>query len=62
MKMKPLKASDLIELLQGHIELYGDENVYIFDSYDMSYKTFSERKISRLHNNFVIECECESED
>jgi hypothetical protein len=60
--MKPLKASDLIELLQGHIELYGDENVYIFDAYDMSYKTFNERRISRLHNNFVIECKYESED
>ena len=55
-------ASELIELLQDHIALHGDESVYIYDGYGVIYKTFREQQTNRIQNHFVIECECEGED
>ena len=61
--MKQIKASDLIHLLNEHIEKYGDNKVFIYDGYSCCYKTFSTHHISRTSGNvFVIECEEEDED
>lgn len=53
----PLKASELVKMLNAHIEKYGDENVLIYDDYAVVYRSISENDISRTHGDrFVIEC------
>lgn len=61
--LDPLKASDLIKLLQKHIERNGDTNVMLYDDYDVSYKTINKTKISRdINKNFVIQCDHEKDE
>lgn len=50
-------ASKLVELLNEHIEKYGDEEIRIFDDYKGAYRRIRTYEISRLGNKFVIECE-----
>ena len=58
-----MTASELVTLLNQHIEKHGDDKVFIYDGYNALYKTFSNRHISRTMGNiFVIECEEEHED
>lgn len=58
----PITASELVELLNEHIEEFGDGNVMINDEYSSSYKTFDKTKISRMPGSrFVITCEMEED-
>lgn len=54
----PIKASELVNMLNEHIKKYGDGNVMIYDDYSSVYKTISDNNISRTYGDrFVIECD-----
>jgi len=56
--MDAIKISELITMLQSHMQKYGDDKVMLYDDYEIVYKTISKNNISKSHENrFVIECE-----
>lgn len=58
-----VNASDLVKMLNKHIEKYGDGKVMIYDDYKSTYKSFSNDHISRMPGNrFVITCEMEESE
>lgn len=59
--MRPMKASELVKMLQNHITRKGDDVVFLYDDYCGSYKTFNALDTSHINNNFVITCVNEEE-
>ncbi|MNP85930.1 hypothetical protein D3C76_1858820 [compost metagenome] len=53
----PIKASELVDMLNEHIQKYGDGHVMIYDDYSVVYKSIRKDEISRTHGDkFVIQC------
>lgn len=53
-----MKISELIEILQRHIDLKGDDRVYVYDDYQGCYKTINKSHVSAMFpDGIAIECE-----